>query len=86
MLNRILKLGNLTINDLPHLDRFLVDGRNNLCYNWVLGRCTGRRCSFIQSGGHVPADQITTEFAQEMVAKLTSPLAEFAAAGKRRRE
>ena len=82
MLNRLLKLGNMTILDLPRLDRFVVEGRNNLCYNWVLGRCTGRRCNFIQQGGHAPADQITQEFAQDMASKLSGPLAEFAEAGK----
>ena len=86
MLNRLLKLGNITIADLPRLDHFIVKGRNNLCYSWVLGQCTRRRCNFVQQGGQASVDQVTQDFAQEMAAKLSGPLAEFAAASKRRRE
>ena len=72
MLRKVLEPANLSLDDLPKIGSYVKQGRNTLCYNYVLGHCTTHFCNFKE--GHAPATDITDEFARDMIAKLEGPL------------
>jgi hypothetical protein len=74
-LGAVLRNSNLSFSDLPTLPKYMVNGRNALCYNYVLGNCTSKFCKFKNSGGHAPAEDITREFSSRMCKVLETPLA-----------
>ena len=74
-LGAVLRNSNLSFSDLPTLPKYMVNGRNALCYNYVLGNCTSKFCKFKNSGGHAPAADITRDFSSRMCQVLETPLA-----------
>ena len=74
-LRKVLSQSGLSIKDLPLLDKYFVGDTNTLCYNYVLGGCTSKFCTF--KSGHAPAADITKEFANKMIQVLEGPLTDF---------
>jgi len=68
----VLEESNLSMEDLPTLDRFhnAVTGRTNMCWSQVLGPCPYRDCYFASRGGHPARDDYTDEFVDKVVAIL----------------
>jgi hypothetical protein len=64
-LRNLLRAANITEQNLPTLPQYLENGRNNLCYSYILGKCQGRACGRA-SNGHAPASAISNEFAQTL--------------------
>jgi hypothetical protein len=60
----MLELGGKEWKDLPPLEGFVdkQTSKNMLCYNNVLGYCSGKNCRF----KHVQKDQIPDQFAKEL--------------------
>ena len=88
-LTALMRQGNLTFDGLPTLPAYTADGRNMLCYNYLLGKCNTRFC--VNPNGHARAADVTDEFAQQLMEKLNPAIQEFMATGgprrdKRRRE
>ena len=77
-LKQVLEHSNMTFADLPTMSAYMDNGRNTICYNYVLGQCTSQFCHYKK--GHVPIDKITEEFANEMVAKLDTPFNQWGGA------
>ena len=77
-LKQVLEHSNMTFADLPTISAYMDNGRNTICYNYVLGQCTSQFCHYKK--GHVPVDKITEEFANEMVAKLDTPFNQWGGA------
>lgn len=75
---------NLTIDDLPRPSAD-TDGGTGICYNFILGRCPVDSCQHV----HVPAADITDEFATDLLSRLRPGITEFMTnglpAGARRR-
>jgi hypothetical protein len=63
------KAAGVTERDLPTIPKYLENGRNGMCYSYVLGKCQGKVCGRAQNG-HVPVGEITDTFATELCAKL----------------
>jgi hypothetical protein len=63
-LTRLMMLAGVKWPEMPKLDKYISGSKNNLCYNYVLGRCTSRYCT--HKAGHAPASDITTAFAHEI--------------------
>lgn len=74
-LGAVLRNSNLTFSDLPTLPKYMLNGRNTLCYNYVLGNCSSKFCNFRASGGHAPVEDITNDFANRMINVMETPLA-----------
>ena len=84
-LTAMLNHANITIDDLPKpaLDH---DTGSGICYNFILGRCAVDQCQH----EHVNAQDITDEFATDLLSKLRPSITEFVTNGlppgtKRRR-
>ena len=77
-LKQVLDHSHMTFADLPTMEAFMANGRNTLCYNYVLGQCTSQYCHYKK--GHAPVDKITEAFADEMVAKLDGPFNQWGGA------
>lgn len=73
-LGAVLRNSNLTFNDLPTLPKYMLNGRNTLCYNYVLGNCSSKFCNFRASGGHAPVEDISNDFANRMIQVMEAPL------------
>ena len=55
-------LAGIKWEDMPTLPIYLdMEAGNKLCYNFVLGQCTGRYCT--HKAGHASVDDITQDFA-----------------------
>lgn len=66
---QLCKAAGISEGDLPTIARYLSNGRNGMCYSYVLGKCQGKICGRAQEG-HVPASEITDDFANELCSKL----------------
>ena len=73
-LNQMLSKLNLTVDDLPTLPA-AVSGTPDICYNYVLGFCTLDSCR--HQDGHVRAENITDEFATDLIARLRPAITDF---------
>jgi hypothetical protein len=63
MFGKVLKAANLTWEDLPKLTGYTDDrGRNQLCFNYICGRCTFRPCRLRK--GHAPKEKIPDAWAE----------------------
>jgi hypothetical protein len=64
MLKKLLELGGKEWSDLPMMEGYVntQTNKNTMCYNHILGFCSGNRCRF----KHVPKQQVTLEFARRM--------------------
>jgi hypothetical protein len=63
------KAAGITETDLPTEARYLRNGKNMLCYSYVLGKCNGKYCGRA-SEGHVAAGELSTEFVNRLCALL----------------
>ena len=61
-LNDICTGANTRINQLPYLNRFIVENRNMLCYPYLLGHCSYNKCRF----EHPPTHELPTGFIAEV--------------------
>lgn len=77
-LKQVLEHSHMTFADLPTMEAYMANGRNTICYNYVLGQCTSQYCHYKK--GHAPVDKITEVFADEMVAKLDGPFNQWGGA------
>ena len=75
-LSAILNHLNLTMEDLPR-PATDVCGTNSICYNYILGRCHMDQCQH----EHLRAQDITDEFATELLTKLRPGITEFTTNG-----
>lgn len=60
MMKKVLEAANKTYEDLPTLPKYMKDGKSDLCYNYILGKCTGKFCR--HPDGHAPKSDLTPEF------------------------
>ncbi len=60
MFTKVVKAENTLIAVLPTLPKYIKDGKNSLCYNFVLCQCLGQHCMF--HNGHAPAANVTDDF------------------------
>ena len=49
--NQILEAADMTFNNLPAMNKHMIDGRNRLCWLGVLGACTAKDCKFVHEKG-----------------------------------
>ena len=76
MLNRLLAHGGLTLNNLPMIAAHVNNGANELCYNFVLGKCVHTACTH----HHVDTAEITDAFAMELIDKLRPVILDYTTA------
>ena len=68
-LNRILEGANIAIKDLPQLPKYMINGRNTLCYRMVLDHCNSKKCA--NQGGHeVERLHVSDEYAKALSARI----------------
>jgi hypothetical protein len=60
-LRNLLRAANIGEQALPTLPQYLVEGRNNLCYSYILGKCQGRICGR-GNVGHAQASTLPNDF------------------------
>ncbi len=70
-LRNLLRAANISESSLPTMQKYVSNGRNNMCYSYVLGKCQGRICGRA-AVGHVPASEISDEFASSLCTALAS--------------
>jgi hypothetical protein len=75
-LSTILNHVNLTMEDLPR-PAPEVCGTSSICYNYILGRCHMDPCNH----KHLRAQDLTDDFASELLTKLRPGITEFTANG-----
>lgn len=68
-LTRVMMVAGIGWASMPKIDRFVVDGVNNLCYNYILGKCTSRYCTH-RTTGHIPATSVPDDFATKLCTVL----------------
>eukprot|EP00804_Cyclotella_cryptica_P007158 CCRYP_009711-RA/>CCRYP_009711-RA protein AED:0.25 eAED:0.25 QI:0/-1/0/1/-1/1/1/0/112 len=68
-LRTLLRVANVTEDQLPLLPKYTSGGKNNLCYAYVLGKCQGKMCGKSPEG-HAPVGEITDVFARTLCEKL----------------
>jgi hypothetical protein len=78
-LNKMLTHCRLTIDDLPTLPPAVSMGSGEICYNFILGKCTHSGCQ--HKDGHINVSDISDEFATELLSKLCPAITEFLANG-----
>jgi hypothetical protein len=76
-LGAVLRSAHLTFDNLPTLPKYMLNGRNTLCYNYVLGNCSSKFCNYRTNGGHAPVEDITNDFANRMIQVLENPLGQW---------
>jgi hypothetical protein len=59
----------LSEGDLPVEAKYVKNGKNLLCYSYVLGKCNGKYCGRAQDG-HVPASTLSPGFVEQLCQKL----------------
>ena len=70
----LLRAANVTEAMLPTLPQYAKEGKNNLCYLYVLGKCQGKICGRA-AVGHVPALEIPDDFASTLC-NMLAPVVE----------
>ena len=68
-LRSLLRVAKLSEAELPTVPKFMSNGKNTLCYAYVLGKCQGKMCGK-SPHGHASATDITDTVANEICAKL----------------
>ena len=61
--------------DLPTIPKYVKDGRNGLCYAYILGKCHRRVCGKYPEG-HAPVSKVLDEFAMALKQKLAAGVAQ----------
>ncbi len=64
-LRMLCKAAGVTEGDLPTDTKYMRNGRNGLCYSYVLGKCNGKYCGRAQDG-HVPARELSPTFVESL--------------------
>jgi hypothetical protein len=67
----LLKAGKLTEAELPTIPAYVKNGKNTLCYAYILGKCQGKMCGRAPDG-HAPASAISDDFAHALCGSLSS--------------
>jgi hypothetical protein len=68
-LRSLLRAAGLSEGELPTIPKYMKDGKNTLCYAYVLGKCQGKMCGKSPQG-HAPASDIPDTFAKELSGRL----------------
>lgn len=55
--------------ELPVEEKYVRNGKNLLCYSYVLGKCNGKYCGRAQDG-HAPANTLSLTFVEQLCQKL----------------
>ena len=55
--------------ELPVEEKYVRNGKNLLCYSYVLGKCNGKYCGRAQDG-HAPANTLSPTFVEQLCQKL----------------
>ena len=64
---QICQYANKTLRQLPYINKYMVNGRNMLCYNHVLGSCShGQSCGF----NHVPGRELPADFISKLCTEI----------------
>lgn len=69
-LKTLLRAANLNEANLPTIPKYVVNGKNTLCYAYVLGKCQGEICGKAPDG-HAPVAAVSDEFAWELCGMLS---------------
>lgn len=69
-LKTLLLAGRVTEADLPTLLAYVVNGKNTLCYAYILGKCQGKMCGKAPEG-HAPASAISEDIARALCSQLS---------------
>jgi hypothetical protein len=64
-LRLLCKAAGITEGDLPTEAKYVRNGRNGLCYSYVLGKCNGKYCGRAHEG-HVPAGELSATFVESL--------------------
>jgi hypothetical protein len=64
-LRLLCKAAGITEGDLPTDARYVKNGRNGLCYTYILGKCNGKYCNRAQEGD-VPAGELSDSFVESL--------------------
>jgi hypothetical protein len=56
-------------SELPVEEKYVRNGKNLLCYSYVLGKCNGKYCGRAQDG-HAPATSLSPTFVEQLCQKL----------------
>jgi hypothetical protein len=59
------KAAGITDADLPTELQYVRNGKNLLCYSYVLGKCNGKYCGRA-ADGHVPAGELSPSFVEKL--------------------
>ena len=70
----LLQTAGLSEQDLPIIPKYIKEGKNGLCYAYVLGKCQGRVCGKYPEG-HAPASEVLDKFAVALKQKLAAGVA-----------
>ena len=70
-LRSLLRVAKMAESDLPTLSKYMSNGKNNLCYAYVLGKCQGKMCGRAPQG-HAPVGDIPDSFATDLCRRLSS--------------
>lgn len=68
-LTRIMMVAGVTWPNMPRIERLVENGTNNLCYNYILGKCTSRYCTHRRLG-HISASAVPDDFATTLCSLL----------------
>jgi hypothetical protein len=68
-LQSLLRVAGLSEAELPTIPKYTKDGKNMLCYAYVLGKCQDKMCGKLPHG-HASALDITDTFAKELCGRL----------------
>ena len=63
------KAANVAEEDLPSLPKYVSNGKNGLCYSYILGKCQGKVCGRAQAR-HVPAHELSEDFVTALCSRL----------------
>ena len=71
-ISQLAEAAGIKMDDLPRIpDLVNKMGKNNLCYNHVLGKCMhGAKCRFRLAKGHINGDRLPPQFVQEICGAL----------------
>ena len=67
-ITRIMALAETSWEEMPRIPKFVDNDTNNLCYNYVLGKCNPRFCH--HKTGHAHVNEIPDEFANTLCTLL----------------
>jgi hypothetical protein len=63
-LRMLCKASGITENELPMEPKYVRNGKNMLCYSYVLAKCNGKYCGRAAEG-HVPVSELSASFVEK---------------------